>query len=97
MAFAGRHDGDANGEAQNGGAAESLVLLLDHDANPHHPPQWFTRTVEFACLNPAPFFSEELTLPNGGTVRFRFGAGVADGTADDAPALADAVREALRR
>ncbi|MFJ6675710.1 PmoA family protein [Actinosynnema sp. NPDC091369] len=88
MAFAGRHDGDA---------AQSVVLLLDHDANPHHPPRWFARTVEFACLNPAPFFSEELVLPDGGTVRFRYGAAVADGTAEDANALADAVREVLRR
>ncbi|MFE9748982.1 PmoA family protein [Saccharothrix saharensis] len=107
MAFAGRHDGDAHdgahdgdahdGDPHGGGAAESLVLLLDHDANPHHPPRWFARTVEFACLNPAPFFSEELPLPDGGTVRFRYGAGVADGTAEDADALADAVREVLHR
>lgn len=88
MAFAGRHDGDS---------AESLVLLVDHEANPHHPPQWFTRTVEFACLNPAPFFSEELVVADGATVRFRYGAGVADAGADDAKALAGAVREVLRR
>jgi hypothetical protein len=88
MAFAGRHDGDG---------AESLVLLLDHADNPHHPPPWFTRTEYFACLNPAPFFTEELVLPDGEVVRFRHGVGIADGGADDAGALADSVRDALHR
>ncbi|MCE6996113.1 PmoA family protein [Saccharothrix sp. S26] len=88
MAFAGRHDGDA---------AESLVLVVDHDTNPHHPPRWFTRTVEFACLNPAPFFSEELAVADGEAVRFRYGVGVADSGADDAKSLAAAVREVLRQ
>ncbi|MFE2752918.1 PmoA family protein [Actinosynnema sp. NPDC059335] len=88
MAFAGRHDGDD---------AESLVLMVDHVDNPHHPPRWFVRSEEFACLNPAPFFSEELVLADGDAVRFRYGAGVADGGVDDAKALADAVRDVLRR
>ncbi|WP_033442327.1 PmoA family protein [Saccharothrix sp. NRRL B-16314] len=88
MAFAGRHDGDD---------AESLVLVVDHSANPHHPPRWFTRTEEFACLNPAPFFSEELVVADGDTVRFRYGTGVADGGAADAAALADSVCRVLRR
>ncbi|MFI9008119.1 PmoA family protein [Actinosynnema sp. NPDC053489] len=88
MAFAGRHDGDD---------AESLVLVVDHRANPHHPPQWFTRSEQFACLNPAPFFSEELVVADGDTVRFRYGAAVADGGVADAAPLADAVRDVLRR
>jgi methane monooxygenase PmoA-like len=88
MAFAGRHD-----ETD----ARSLVLMVDDPANPNHPPQWFARTEEFACLNPAPFFSEELTVGNGATVRFRYGVGVADAGADEAPALADAVRQVLAR
>ena len=87
MAFAGRHDGDD---------ARSLVLLLDHRDNPNHPPRWFLRSERFACLNPAPFFSEELVLTDGDTVRFRYGAGVADGGADDAEALAGSVRDVLR-
>ncbi|MFT7841616.1 PmoA family protein [Saccharothrix sp. BKS2] len=86
MAFTGRHDGDG---------ADSLVLLVDHVDNPDHPPRWFVRSAEFACLNPAPFFSEELVLADGDAVRFRYGAGVADGDADDAGDLADAVRELL--
>lgn len=88
MAFAGRHDGDD---------AESLVLVVDHVDNPHHPPRWFVRSEEFACLNPAPFFSEELVLADSDAVRFRYGVGVADGGVDDAKALADSVRDLLRR
>jgi hypothetical protein len=88
MAFAGRHD-----ETD----AESLVLMADDVTNPNHPPQWFARTEEFACLNPAPFFSEELTVEQGATVRFRYGVGIADADASAAPALAEAVREVLAR
>ncbi|XVS67322.1 PmoA family protein [Actinosynnema sp. CA-299493] len=86
MAFAGRHDGDD---------ARSLVLMVDHEANPHHPPRWFTRSEHFACLNPAPFFSEELVVAAGDAVRFRYGIGVADGGEEDAAALADSVRGVL--
>jgi hypothetical protein len=86
MAFAGHHDEDD---------ASSLVLMVDHPDNPHHPPQWFARSEEFACLNPAPFFSEEVTVPAGATVRFRYGVGIADADAEAAPELASAVREAL--
>lgn len=88
MAFAGRHDVDD---------AESLVLMLDSQDNPHHPPQWFARSEEFACLNPAPFFSEELDVAPGETARFRYGVGIADGSAAAASSLADEVREVVRR
>ncbi|MCH7232264.1 PmoA family protein [Glycomyces sp. L485] len=86
MGFAGRHDEDD---------ASSLVLMVDHAENPQHPPQWFARSEEFACLNPAPFFSEEVTVPAGATTRFRYGVGIADADADAAPELASTVREAL--
>ncbi|MDT0342649.1 DUF6807 domain-containing protein [Streptomyces litchfieldiae] len=86
MAFAGRHDEDD---------AESLVLMVDHADNPHHPPQWFARSEDFACLNPAPFFSEELIVPDGETARFRYGVGIADASADAAAELASAIRKAL--
>jgi hypothetical protein len=86
MGFVGRHD-DVD--------ATSLVLMVDDTENPHHPPQWFARSEEFACLNPAPFFSEELTVPDGSTVRFRYGVGIADADGDAAPDLAAAVRKAL--
>jgi hypothetical protein len=86
MAFAGRHDEDD---------AASLVLMADHPDNPHHPPQWFARSEEFACLNPAPFFSEELVVRDGETARFRYGVGIADAGSEAAAELASAVREAL--
>jgi len=83
MAFAGRHDGID---------AQSLIVMVDAADNPHHPPQWFARSEEFACLNPAPFFSEELEVAPGETVTFRYGVGIADGGADGARAVAEAVR-----
>ena len=86
MAFTGNLDDST---------ATSTVLMVDDPSNPHHPPQWFARTEEFACLNPAPFFSEELEIADGETVRFRYGVGIADGGVDVAPGLADGVTQAL--
>ncbi|GIH02819.1 hypothetical protein Rhe02_08860 [Rhizocola hellebori] len=70
FAFRGRHD-------ENG--RSSTIVMIDDSANPQHPPQWFTRSEEFACLCPAPFFSEELPLEQGQTVRFRYAVVVATG------------------
>ncbi|GAA1581916.1 PmoA family protein [Actinoplanes couchii] len=88
FAFRGRHDG--TGRA-------STVLIVDDTANPHHPPQWFARTENFACLNPAPFFSEELDLPDGETVRFRYAVVIASGDHGESgtAALAAHGRDAL--
>ena len=86
MGFAGRQD-----EVD----ASSLIVMVDDAANPHHPPQWFARSEEFACLNPAPFFSEELVVPPADTVGFRYGVGIADAEAGAAAALADDVRDVL--
>ncbi|MCR2792253.1 PmoA family protein [Microbacterium sp. zg.Y625] len=86
MAFVGRHD-----EVD----AESLIVMVDAADNPQHPPQWFARSEEFACLNPAPFFSEELVVEPGETAAFRYGVGIADGGADDAAGLAGAVRDVI--
>ena len=87
MGFVGRHD-DVD--------ASSLVLMLDDAANPHHPPQWFARSEEFAALNPAPFFSEEVVVPPGETVRFRYAVGIADGGAEAAEPLAAELRGILQ-
>lgn len=77
--FRGRHD-------ESGGW--STIVMVDDTANPCHPPQWFARSEEFACLCPAPFFSEELELPDGQTLRFRYAVVVADGDrGDDGTAL----------
>lgn len=92
LAFAGRHD-----EVD----AASLVLIVDDRANPRHPPQWFVRSEEFAALNPAPFFSEELVVPPAGSVRFRYAVGIADTSTapeaaiDRAPVLAERLSELL--
>ena len=87
MAYVGRHDEED---------ASSVLLMLDDPGNVQHPPQWFARSEEFAALNPAPFFSEEHVVPDGGVLRLRYGIGVADGDADDVPLLADLVRDRLR-
>lgn len=87
MGFEGRHDVIDD---------TSLIVMADAEDNPHHPPQWFARSEEYAALNPAPFFSEEVQVPAGETVRFRYAVGIADTDADDAPRIADALRELLR-
>lgn len=87
MGFAGRHDHDD---------ASSLVLMVDHADNPQHPPQWFARSEEFAALNPAPFFSEELAVADGETIKFRYGVGIADADAEAAPGLAAEVRNQMQ-
>ncbi|WP_212743141.1 PmoA family protein [Microbacterium sp. 2FI] len=88
MGFAGRHDHVD---------ATSLVLMVDSADNPHHPPQWFARSEEFAALNPAPFFSEEVVIDPGATTRFRYGVGISDADAGVAAGLASAVRAVLEQ
>ncbi|NUR87741.1 MAG: PmoA family protein [Nonomuraea sp.] len=86
--FRGRHDGTGD---------HSTIVMVDDAANPRHPPQWFARTEEFACLCPAPFFSEELPLPDGETLRFRYAVVIADGDRgeDGTALLAERGRAAL--
>jgi hypothetical protein len=88
FAFRGRHDETGR---------SSTIVMVDDTANPQHPPQWFTRSAEFACLCPAPFFSEELALPHGQTVTFRYAVLVASGDhgTDGTAALAAQGRQAL--
>ncbi|MFT4136397.1 PmoA family protein [Microbacterium sp.] len=86
VGFVGRHDVVD---------ATSLVLMVDDARNPRHPPQWFARSEEFACLNPAPFFSAELAVAPGETVRFRYAVGIADAGIDAAGGLADTLRGLL--
>jgi hypothetical protein len=87
MAFAGRHD-----EVDAG----SLIAIVDDAANPQHPPQWFVRTEEFACVNPAPFFSEELEVAPAETARFRYAIGIADAGAPQAAEVAAQARAVLQ-
>lgn len=92
LAFRGKHD--ATGTA-------STVVMVDDAGNPRHPPLWFVRSEEFACICPAPFFDEELPVPAGHTIRFRYAVVVADGdrgdegTADLAARGRDVLKAAL--
>ncbi len=86
MGFAGRHDQVD---------ATSLLVMVDAASNPHHPPQWFARSEEFAALNPAPFFSDEFTIGPGDTATFRYAVGIADADENAAAALAARLRVLL--
>ena len=88
MGFSGQHDQTARW---------STLVMVDDRSNPRHPPQWFARNENFACLCPAPFFSEELDVPARSTLALRYAVVVADGNAGTARAgeLAAWGREAL--
>ncbi|KQO97044.1 PmoA family protein [Leifsonia sp. Leaf264] len=88
MGFTGRQDG-------SGGT--STLVIVDDTENPRHPPQWFARSEEFACLCPAPFFSEELEFGAGESLRFRYAVVIADGYGEEGGAarLADLGRGLL--
>ncbi|MET4157182.1 PmoA family protein [Agromyces sp. PvR057] len=88
MGFSGRHDGTGTA---------STVVMVDHAMNVQHPPQWFARAEEFACLCPAPFFSEEHVVESGATLELRYGVVIADGASDPerAAVLAAAATAAL--
>ncbi|WP_395243972.1 PmoA family protein [Agromyces sp. MMS24-K17] len=77
MGFTGVHDGSG---------ARSTLVMVDDPGNVQHPPQWFARTEEFACLCPAPFFSEEHEVAPGEDLVIRVAVVVADGGADPARA-----------
>jgi len=70
LAFAGRHDGP-------GGA--STVLMADSPGNFSYPSQWFVRSQPYACLCPAPFFSEEHTVGGGEALTLGYLVAIADG------------------
>jgi hypothetical protein len=75
LGFSGRHDGSGR---------ESALVMVDDAPNPQHPPQWFVRDEPYACLCPAPFFSERVAFAPGATLTFRYAVVVADGAADPA-------------
>ncbi|ABM10748.1 PmoA family protein [Paenarthrobacter aurescens] len=88
MGFSGQHD-----ETERW----STIVMVDAQDNPLHPPRWFTRNENFACLCPAPFFSEEYDLPQDQTLRLRYAVVIADGmnSREDVARLASWGREAL--
>ncbi|RNL83047.1 DUF6807 domain-containing protein [Halostreptopolyspora alba] len=70
LAFAGRHDGHDR---------SSTLVFVDEPDNPGHPTQWFVRTGIFACVCPAPFFSEEVLAEPGTPLTYRYAVVIADG------------------
>lgn len=75
LAFIGQHDEKD---------ATSTVLMVDDARNAQHPPEWFTRTEPFACMGPAPFFSQEVTFAPGETLHNRYAVVLGDGDSDSA-------------
>jgi hypothetical protein len=80
LGFVGRHDGAAPGP--EGGSRASTVLMVDPGTNPGGTPQWFVRSVPFACVCPAPAFSEELPFAPGQTLTFDYAVVIADEASD---------------
>lgn len=70
MAFTGRHDGD-------GGA--STLVFVDAEDNPGHPTRWFVRTGLYGGGGSAPFFDQEVPVPDGAAMEYRYAVVVADG------------------
>jgi hypothetical protein len=81
LGFAGHHD--------EHGRASTLVFCdragsagrqpAGGAGHPAPPIQWFVRSQPFACVCPAPFFSEEHTLADGHTLAFRYDVVIAEG------------------
>jgi len=76
LGLTGRHDGPP---APGAPVRASTVLMRDRPGNLGYPCQWFARSTPFACLCPAPFFSEEHPLPDGGSLTLSYAIAVADG------------------
>jgi Family of unknown function (DUF6807) len=70
LGYTGRHDGH--------GRASTLVFC-DRPENFSAPSQWFVRTGMYACVCPAPFFSEEYPLEAGQALELSYDVLVADG------------------
>lgn len=70
MGFTGRHDGTDR---------SSSLVFVDAPDNPGHPVKWFVRTGIFACVCPAPFFDEVVTVEAGQTSSYRYAVVIADG------------------
>jgi hypothetical protein len=84
LAYVGRHDGED---------AASTLLFCDSERNFGYPNRWFVRTGVFACVCPAPFFSDVYTVATGERLSLRYDVLIADGALDAAACagLANAV------
>ncbi|MCA4134279.1 PmoA family protein [Arthrobacter sp. M4] len=77
LSFTGQHDGHCR---------KSSLTFIEDAANPGYPNQWFVRSEPFGCVGSAPFFSEVVPVPDGGSLSYRFAVVVADGASDAARA-----------
>jgi hypothetical protein len=75
LAYTGRHDGTGR---------DSTLVFADHQENFCHPSEWFVRTSVYACLCPAPFFTEEYPLQPSQDLTLAYHVIVADGALDEA-------------
>jgi Methane oxygenase PmoA len=75
LGYTGRHDGTGR---------DSTLLFADNPQNYSYPSEWFVRTGVYACLCPAPFFTEEYQLQAGQDLTLAYDVIVADGALDDA-------------
>jgi hypothetical protein len=69
LGFSGKHDEE--------GGASTLVFIDRQDS-----PQWFVRSEPFACVCPAPFFSEEVPIGPGETLSYDYAIVIADSAMD---------------
>jgi hypothetical protein len=83
LGFTGTHDEHGR---------TSTLVFVDAPDNPGHPTKWFVRTGIFACVCPAPFFDEEITVAPGEVLTYRYAIVVADG--DPEPAGAELLAKA---
>jgi hypothetical protein len=85
LAYVGRHDGH--------GRASTLVFRDDEANRPGGGAvRWFVRTDAYACVCPAPFFSEAYPLAPGAPLTLRYDVLVADGARNAAECAALAGR-----
>lgn len=75
LGYTGQHDGHGR---------LSTLLFCDGAQNFSFPSQWFVRTGSYACVCPAPFFSQEYPLAAGQTLVLGYDVLVADGALDAA-------------
>jgi hypothetical protein len=58
---------------------KATLVFVDAPENQGHPTQWFVRSGMFACLCPAPFFSEEVRIDDGESLLLRYAVVISDG------------------
>ncbi|GHJ45964.1 hypothetical protein Cs7R123_33060 [Catellatospora sp. TT07R-123] len=75
LGFTGRHDGSSR---------SSTLVFVDDPGNGDQHVKWFVRAEPFACVCPAPFFDEEVTMAHDGSLLLRYAVVVADGSPDPA-------------